>query len=556
MEAHNPSINSSELPTQIPPTAAEEASQEFRVFGPPGTGKTTYLAKQVGRAVERWGDKGVLVASFTKAAAKEIAMRDLGKIDDSHVGTLHSLAYQSIGRPKLATDKTLLPEWNERHPEFALSGKGRSLDDPDGGSSEEGKKAGDEVFEEYDRLRARRRARTMWPERVLAFAEPWEAFKADTNSVDFTDMIERALLESPVAPGRPDVGFFDEVQDFSKLELDLVRSWSKAMRRVVLAGDDDQAIYGFRGATPDAFLEPSIDPRREIVLSQSYRVPRAVHGLASRWVSQLAYRKEKRYEPRPADGAVWRSPSTFDDPQLLLDLAEEHAAAGKSFLLLASCGYQLRGAIKELRQRGVPFHNPWAGRRGDWNPLAKRRGTSAVDRLLAFLRPDESIFGNAAPDLWPLKDFQAWAEWVRADSVFVRGAKTKIATADRLTLDDLRSWFKPEALGPALDLNLEWFESVLLAEKDKSMTFPLAVLRTRGAKGLREEPKVIVSTIHASKGGQADTVALFPDLSPAGLREWQSSLSDRVVRQFYVGLTRAKETLVLCRPSGPNAVEL
>jgi superfamily I DNA/RNA helicase len=324
----------------------------------------------------------------------------------------------------------------------------------------------------------------------------------------------------------------------------------------VLAGDDDQAIYGFRGATPDAFLRPALDPRREIVLSQSYRIPREVHRVASQWVRQLTDRKAKAYEPRPADGAVWDTMATYEDPWPIVDLAEEHAAEGKRFLILAATGYQLRPVIRQLRRRGIPFYNPWAPKRGDWNPLAKRKGTTAVDRLLAFLRPDETIFGAAAPDIWPVKELKAWTEIVRAEGIFVRGAKTEIARATFATFDDLRRWFLPEALGAALNLDLDWFERALLPEKLKTMEFPLAVFRIHGAAALRTDPRVIVSTIHASKGGEADTVVLFPDLSPAGFREWHSENAARTVRQFYVGMTRAKETLVLCRAATPNAVEI
>ena len=65
-------------------------SGEYRVFGPPGTGKTHYLTRQIARAVETTLPRKIAVVSFTKAAAEEIASRvDAGETG-VRVGTLHS----------------------------------------------------------------------------------------------------------------------------------------------------------------------------------------------------------------------------------------------------------------------------------------------------------------------------------------------------------------------------------------------------------------------------------------------------------------------------------
>jgi superfamily I DNA/RNA helicase len=50
-------------------------TSEYRIFGPPGTGKTTQIARQIETAVDRFGEKSVLATSFSKATAAEIAGR-------------------------------------------------------------------------------------------------------------------------------------------------------------------------------------------------------------------------------------------------------------------------------------------------------------------------------------------------------------------------------------------------------------------------------------------------------------------------------------------------
>jgi superfamily I DNA/RNA helicase len=75
---------------------------------------------------------------------------------------------------------------------------------------------------------------------------------------------------------------------------------------------------------------------------------------------------------------------------------------------------------------------------------------------------------------------------------------------------------------------------------------------------LREQPRVVVGTIHSVKGGQADVVYLFPDLSQAGAAQYERSGAphDSVIRLFYVGATRARETLYICQRETGMAVTI
>ena len=74
---------------------------EYRIFGPPGTGKTTNITRQIRRAVERFGKDSVLVTSFSRAAAAELAGQDL-PVSSDRVGTLHSHCWHALGRPEIA----------------------------------------------------------------------------------------------------------------------------------------------------------------------------------------------------------------------------------------------------------------------------------------------------------------------------------------------------------------------------------------------------------------------------------------------------------------------
>ena len=525
---------------------------EIRAFGPPGTGKTTYLARQIDRAVTKYGHDRVVVASFTRAAATEIASRGIA-VKEENVGTLHALCFRAHGHPTIA--ETKISGWNASHGHYAMTPTHSTVDDIHDTS---GNMPGDPLMAQLQRLRAIMRPETQWPTEVRTFARQWRAFKTETGTKDFTDLIEHGIRDLPWAAGMPRIGFFDEVQDFTPLELTLIRQWSGHMDSLVLAGDDDQCLYNFKGATPDAFLSPPIPNDQKRILGQSYRLPRVIHRYSDRWVKRLTKREVKEFRPRDAEGSI----ETLRDVDYhnvtgLVDRLEEAAEAGQTSMVLASCGYMLRGVIATLRERGRPFHNPFKRARGDWNPLHVARGISASDRLLAYLRPQADTWGDDHR-MWALNDLRKWAAVMDA-KIFHRGVKTKLLLAEGeqgLDINELLQLFTENALSAALDGDLEWFRAHVVSSRLSSLAFPLAVLKKHGGQGLRTRPLITLGTIHSVKGGEADNVFIFPDLSVAGALEWQASgeRMDAVIRQFYVAMTRAKESLILCNPVSEMAI--
>lgn len=546
---------------------SEDVENEFRVFGPPGTGKTTWMAASVRATAKARGTSRIVVGSFTKTAAAEIAGRGL-PIDQGQVGTLHALAYRSIDRPEVAGSEQIA-DWNRRHPHYQMSAGFTGLDESPvevrGGTD------GDRLMSEVENYRARMIPVEAWPSvTARRFFQEWTDWKLRKEVVDFTDMIELAIEVSTEAPGSPVVGYFDEVQDFTPLELALVRHWGRRMERVILAGDDDQCIYSWKGSSPDAFLDPPIPDDRKRVLAQSFRVPREVHEVSQRWVAHLTRREPKEYAPRDADGSVrvaedLRGEFPEDLVNAMIRSIEEPVrdevtgeVRPRTVMLLGSCSYMLDRAKHQLRDMGVPFHNPYRRRRGDWNPLTPSRGVSSAQKLVAYLIADERIF-EAASRAWTGNDVKAWSSVIRKQGVFRRGAAQAIGgLPDReLSFAEVAALFADEdELAAACEPSLEWFAKNLLAGSRDTMQFPLTVAR-REPQALLRTPQVIIGTIHSVKGGQADSVYLLPDLSLAGMREWMSTGEprDSVIRQMYVGMTRAREELVICSPSSSSAVD-
>jgi DNA helicase-2/ATP-dependent DNA helicase PcrA len=530
---------------------------ETRVFGPPGTGKTTYTSKQITHAANQFGAENILVASFTRAAAKELISRDQ-VIADDQIGTLHAHCYRLLGKPELAEVKA--KEFNEEYPHLSITPSGNiKLDDgltgPDG-DEESNPGGGDELLAQMSIYRARMVPKDLWLPGVLDFARAWEDFKEKTGYMDFQDLIERAGDEY-YPPKHATIGVFDEVQDFTPSQLRLIRRWAKQMHWIMLAGDDDQCLYSFTGATPEAFLNPPVPDENKRILRQSYRVPAKVMRLANTIVRKLSLREPKEYRPREEEGKIYGSDATWKKPNELLPTIKGYLREEKSVMVLATCSYILAPTIRMFREHGIPFSNIYKATRGDWNPIrAKQTGNAgSFGRYCAFLEPAGPEFQGRR--LWTPHQLAAWVDVIKAQGNFKRGAKKAIKElVERKTVraeDILRfltDTMEESAFNAAIALDHYWFLENLTSAKVASFEFPAKIYNAYGPEAPEVARQLTVGTIHSVKGAEADVVILFPDLSMRGAQQYSTRNGegfDQILRQFYVGVTRARHTLILCR---------
>lgn len=567
----------------------------FLVFGPPGTGKTTYLAGkksnnvhdrvvgQVEKAVDAYGAASVLVCSFTKAAAVEIGSR-VGNMPKRNIGTLHSICYHALECPELTEGHE--EEFNKLHCngyDWALSvhkkrGRGENAAEHsplDETFDEHESHGGDRRREQIDLLRMRKVKFSEWPDNIKPFHEAWTKWKTDAGLVDFTDLLEKCLADFDTAPGNPAAIFYDEAQDASQIQADLLAQWGKNTRRLVLAGDDDQAIFFWAGADAKSFLDFPCPKENRRYLRQSYRVPKSVHEVSLSWVKQIKHREEKEYLPREEEGFVDHSPAQWKRPEDAIDLAEQYADSGKTVMLIVSCSYMLEPIKAVLRKRGLPFHNPWRRKRGDWNPLLSggAEKTMPVDRMRSFLRPHHEAWEEFSSGMWQWRDVSAWASPMESKRSLIRGAKEQLKEwkndsnqidppALALILQDklLSEWYdlRFDTKEHAIDSLNWWIDNLPEKEGDK-LEYPRRVFERGGGSALREQPKIIIGTGHSLKGAEADVCFVFPDLSRAGWDSWTCGSVEEyqgIIRLFYVMLTRAKQGVVLCSPTTSQALDL
>lgn len=571
-----------------------------QVFGPPGTGKTRYLTAKVREIVRLYGPDSLVVVSFSVTAAQEIASRGLG-LPPRSVGTLHSLAFRSIGHDfAVALDPDILKDWNaEAGREWKITADTRRSKPQaatEGGASNTDATTasnGDELLASLDRARSTFVEPVDYAPELTAFADAWEDWKKRASAIDYTDMIFLALQqarEGAPAPGNPRVLVVDEGQDMTPLETELALEWGKKAASLVIALDDDQAIMEWRGGDPRKLLELGNGDGWTVdrhILGKSYRIPLAVHRVAEQWVKRLSIRQPKEYLPRTIleqvydaqgaplvdednqpietdtgeiiEGAAWCVSESLESPRLIESI-EHEVGNGRTVMVIATCAYMLEPVLKGLRAIGMPFHNPYRPAEARWNPLGRRNGTSTASRILAYMRPHPDM-GDDEGRLWTADDMQSWVDLVRSSgSGLRRGAKVAVGDlpSGEVAWEQVAALFEDAALlDRAVTPDLEWLAENIIPSKAKPTAYPLQVCRKRGPLALLHKPKVIIGTIHSVKGGSSDVVYLAPDVSNAGMSQLQESENgrDQAVRQFYVGMTRSYEELRLLAPCSRNFVK-
>lgn len=473
------------------------------LYGPPGTGKTRRLLKLIGEFMQAHPGR-VLFCSHTRAAAQEALSRwpqeNAQRID---IQTLHSVCFRAL---KMSRAQTVDAE------KLTAFGQEFGMDMSDDG-----------IGKEFLDVLGLARSRCITPgegyERSLrpgtashfeAFYKSYYSWKEEYGYMDFDDMLEvgaKRLKKSMVDYALVAI---DEAQDLTPLHWLVIYKLVELLPgvRFIVAGDDDQTLYTFSGADPAGM--PDFGNRTKAdsqVLSQSYRITKQVYDLAQAIISRVRARVPKAYAPRTGlDGrpAVGKLEVWPNMDYLQID--------------------RQRDSLLMYNDRFV---------RSEVEPILQENGY-AYRALNGWPSPLDSRAGRALRALHTHEDRDLMEEDNDARSVLRAGLNSRGASVwdnigIRQVLQHLRrgDW----SLLTVKPQHLDYLRSV-------DYTLP---------QSLR------ISTIHGSKGLQADDVHVILSLST---RAWQEAAiePDQIHRLMYVAATRAKENLYLY--DGENGYEL
>jgi superfamily I DNA/RNA helicase len=343
---------------------------------------------------------------------------------------------------------------------------------------------------------------------LFLLAEELERFKKEKGLKDFTDLLEDFIAKS--LPGSLEVLFIDEAQDLSLIQWEMVRHLWKYAKKTYIAGDDDQAIFKWAGADVDHFIALKEEVNDIKVLDQSYRIPGGpIHELSQKIINKVQNRFEKTYKPRDEIGLLKRySDITQVDMSkgnwLVLSSANYFLDDAKDLCEIQGWYYQYKGMNSVSLKLLLALNNWESWRKGEWlNHLE-------IKNIYQYLG------SNVAVGYQKGKTLHSDAKYTLKECQEQHGLKTS------------NVWYKSfEGLDPMTE----------------------TYIRNMRANGemINKNPRIIMSTIHAAKGGEADNVLLLQDLTGAALETFSHD-PDELHRLFYTGATRAKRELHLLDP--------
>ena len=478
-----------------------------KIYGPPGTGKTTRLINYV-KTLVKFGtpiDK-IGYFAFTKKAAEEAVNRTLdlypkyGKKDLKYFRTLHSLAFTLLGMKKSNV-------MQEEH--YEDIGRQLGIEVTVYSSGEEKTGFVDSDSEYFNIINAARIKGITIDEEyntdmysqdidkhlLQILKDEVDNYKKAYGLVDFTDMIERFNV-SELCP-KYDVVFIDEAQDLSPIQWKMYDILKKNSKHVILAGDDDQAIYGWAGADVARFQS---EPAKDIVLPQSYRVPGAVQEIANCILNRIPdHRRIKKNWKARKDillPVIQRITSVEDAPLHLGD-----------WLILARTNDKLTKIQSILKDMGIYFE----------------------------------IKGRKSYRTRLYKSIQDYTRWTTGDMLSLSECKDLFEFLELDTeLTDERMYDLKEF---GFSFTDHWYEA-FKADPEECLYIREMM---RNEEKLSKAPRVKLQTIHAAKGGEANNVLIILD-NTKKIREAVEKSQDKYdeeQRVWYVGVTRTKQNLYI-----------
>ena len=593
--------------------AVENTEGPLLVLAGAGSGKTRVLTYRVAHLMEKgvpaWK---ILAITFTNKAAKEMAERvqaltgEAGS--EAWISTFHACCARILRRDieklgykrqfaiydeddRMSVIKAVLKELNLGDKEYppkavkaAISDAKNRMLSPDEWLRDAGDDFRNRKYYEAYRL--------------------YERTLRGNNALDFDDLLVKTLellVEQPPVleyyQNRFDYILVDEYQDTNRAQYELVRLLAGKKRNLCVVGDDDQSIYGWRGADIHNILDFEKDfPDAKVVkLEQNYRSTGNILDAANQVIAHNQGRKEKALWTQAGEGekiALYHALDERDEAAFIAAMTRKliaHGARAGDVAVLYRTNAQSRVLEEAFVRGGIPYH-VYGGQKF----YERREVKDLIAYMRALVNPDDDVSlrriinepkrGIGETTVEALQSYASSAEMSLMSAVLdVENAplaarpKKLIGEFAELMIDLTEALYEKTA-SEFLEFMIDKTGYVRALEAVKSDENAARIENIRELQGAvtefeRLNPEggladflenvalvadtdslnegggsVTLMTLHSAKGLEFDNVFLpgmEENIFPLARASYDDELMEEERRLAYVGITRAKKRLFL-----------
>lgn len=568
------------------------------VLAGPGSGKTLVITHRIQQLIASGvAPENILVITFTRAAATEMktrfeALTD-GKKQPVTFGTFHSVYFRVLKYAYHYEADQIIGE------EARLRLLSEVLSDTELTMAEEDIEFLKEILSEISLVKSdlipldHYYAKSCSEKLFRKLYEGYEEKLRTNRVIDFDDML---MLCHELFTGRKDILaawqrkfryiLVDEFQDINRLQYEILRMLAGESANLFVVGDDDQAIYRFRGARPEIMLgfEREYPNAKKYFLGINYRCPEKVIKAAGNVIAhnEVRFKKDIRGIGRDT-GPIHMG--VFEDENKECDKLLAHAVTYheqgipyEEMAVLVRTNIGARSLISRMLQKGIPFqtkdmvpsiYDHWicmdvfSYLRAALGEESRQVILRIINRPLRYVsRTAFSGFKDVTLDQLEAMyedDAKHWmAERIHTLRTDLRHMR-KLSPYQAIQYlrravgydDFLRAYAKEQKIKEE-----ELFEVLeeLCTESEKFETFPVwqeharkfrEEMKHQRALGKADGEGIVISTMHGAKGLEYRVVFL-PDVNENVIPHEKAGIKadlEEERRLFYVAMTRAKEKL-------------
>lgn len=278
------------------------------VLAGPGSGKTTVITHRIKNLIEKAEvrPENILVVTFTKAAAismqkKFSTLMNGGKGQLVTFGTFHSVFYKILRKSRRNEATEILSE--RQKTDYIREIIGRY-----GISSNDISELSQNIINDIGNIKGNMlNAQEYEPSccKKEDFIKVYNAYNLELKKdgkMDFDDILRECYLllcenHTILEQWRELYKYIliDEFQDINRIQMNIIELLASPLNNIFVVGDDDQSIYGFRGARPEIMIEfKDYYPEAElIVLDVNYRSTQSIINVAGRVIENNKTRLDK-----------------------------------------------------------------------------------------------------------------------------------------------------------------------------------------------------------------------------------------------------------------------